>query len=225
MNKYILIVFIFLFGALQAQTITKNPGNFTSVKVFDRISVQLIPGSEPKVEIKGDRAGEVQLVNNNGELKIRMPLKKLLKGETIEATIYYQKLEGVDASEGSYVIGETTIKGTQFSVGAKEGSEVRLSLEMKKTNIRVTSGGVIHLKGKSDNTDVVMSTGAELKAKSFETQQTTITMNAGGDAEIYATVFVDAKVRAGGDIHIYGYPKEVNQKTVVGGTITIVKPE
>lgn len=96
---------------------------------------------------------------------------------------------------------------------------------MKKTNIIATSGGIIHLKGKSDNTDVVMSAGAELKAKYFENQQITITMNAGGNAEVNATVFVDAKVRAGGDIYIYGYPKEVNQKSVVGGTITIVKPD
>lgn len=225
MKKCIVFFLFFFLSSLQAQTLTKNPGNFTAVKVFDRISVQLVPGSEPKVEIKGDRAEEVQLVNNNGELRIRMPLKKLLKGETIEATVYYQRLEGVDASEGSYVIGETVIIGTQFSINAKEGSEIRLSLEVKKANIRATSGGVIHLNGKSDNADIVMSTGAELKAKSFETQQTTIAMNAGGDAQINASVFVDAKVRAGGDIYIYGYPKEVNQKTVLGGSITIVKPE
>lgn len=225
MKKCIVFFLVVFLSSLQAQTLTKNPGNFTAVKVFDRISVQLVPGPEPKVEIKGDRAEEVQLVNNNGELRIRMPLKKLLKGETIEATVYYQRLEGVDASEGSYVIGETIIKGTQFSINAKEGSEIRLSLEVKKANIRATSGGVIHLNGNSDNADIVMSTGAELKAKSFETQQTTIAMNAGGDAQINASVFVDAKVRAGGDIYIYGYPKEVNQKTVLGGSITIVKPE
>lgn len=225
MKKCIVFFLVVFLSSLQAQTLTKNPGNFTAVKVFDRISVQLVPGPEPKVEIKGDRAEEVQLVNNNGELRIRMPLKKLLKGETIEATVYYQRLEGVDASEGSFVIGETVINGTQFSINAKEGSEIRLSLEVKKANIRATSGGVIHLNGNSDNADIVMSTGAELKAKSFETQQTTIAMNAGGDAQINASVFVDAKIRAGGDIYIYGFPKEVNQKTVLGGSITIVKPE
>jgi len=46
-----------------------------------------------------------------------------------------------------------------------------------------------------------------------------ITVNAGGDSDVYATDLVEAKVRAGGDIIIYGKPKQINQKIVAGGTI------
>ena len=35
--------------------------------------------------------------------------------------------------------------------------------------------------------------------------------------------FVDAKVSAGGDIFIHGSPKQINQKVLIGGTITEVK--
>ena len=48
------------------------------------------------------------------ELKIRMKFSKLLQGESIEVTVYYQKLESVEASEGSYVNSETPIKGINF---------------------------------------------------------------------------------------------------------------
>jgi hypothetical protein len=30
---------------------------------------------------------------------------------------------------------------------------------------------------------------------------------------------VDAKVKAGGSIYIYGKPKQINQQTILGGTI------
>jgi hypothetical protein len=48
-------------------------------------------------------------------------------------------------------------------------------------------------------------------------------VNAGGDASIHATDYVDAKVRAGGSILIYGKPKEINQKSVLGGIIKEAK--
>jgi hypothetical protein len=68
-----------------------------------------------------------------------------------------------------------------------------------------------------------MKAGGTLDAKEFISKQTTISVNAGGDANIYATDFVDAKVRAGGSVMIYGKPKEINQKAVLGGTIKEAK--
>ena len=39
-----------------------------------------------------------------------------------------------------------------------------------------------------------------------------VSCNAGGEAAIFATISVDAKVRAGGDITIFGKPKQINKK-------------
>src|SRR5690606_12530348 len=114
MKNSIFILFALLFSTSYAQTVTKSPGDFTTVKIFDRISAQLIPSEENKLEIKGSRASEVEVVNNNGDLKIRMPLTKLLQGEEIEVTVYYKRLVGVEASEGSYVNSEKVIKAVGF---------------------------------------------------------------------------------------------------------------
>lgn len=221
--KKAIILFLLATSPLFAQTETKNPGDFITVKIFDRISAQLIPSTENKVEIKGNRASEVEVVNSNGDLKIRMPFPKLLKGEEIEVTVYYKKLEGVEASEGSYVNSEKPIKAINFNLNAKEGAEIRIALDVKKATVRATSGGKIRISGTTVNQEVVMSSGAELQAKNFESEQTTISLNAGGSADIFATEFVDAKVRAGGDIYIYGSPKQINQKTVLGGSIKEMK--
>jgi hypothetical protein len=221
--KKAIILFLLATSPLFAQTETKNPGDFITVKIFDRISAQLIPSTENKVEIKGNRASEVEVVNSNGDLKIRMPFPKLLKGEEIEVTVYYKKLEGVEASEGSYVNSEKPIKAINFNLNAKEGAEIRIALDVKKATVRATSGGKIRISGTTVNQEVVMSSGAELQAKNFESEQTTISLNAGGSADIFATEFVEAKVRAGGDIYIYGSPKQINQKTVLGGSIKEMK--
>ena len=221
--KKIIILFILITSPLFAQTETKNPGDFTTVKIFDRISAQLIPSNENKVEIKGNRASEVEVVNSNGDLKIRMPFPKLLKGEEIEVTVYYKRLEGVEASEGSYVNSEKPIKAVGFTLNVKEGAEIKIALDVQKANIKVASGGILKLIGSTQNQDIVMTSGAVLKAKDFQSQQTTITLNAGGEADIFATDYVNAKVRAGGDIYIYGSPKQIDQKTVLGGSIKEMK--
>ena len=74
-------------------------GDFTKVTAFDKIDVNLVASSENKVVLTGVNSQEVELVNKNGELKIRMPFTKMLSGETISATVYYTKLEAVEANE------------------------------------------------------------------------------------------------------------------------------
>src|SRR3954468_24467617 len=103
MKKSIFTAIFVGIAHLAMAQVSKNPGDFTKVKIYDRISAELIPASENKVEITGKRSKEVVIVNKNGELKLGMPPEKLLKGEEIEAKIYYTDLESIDASEGSYI--------------------------------------------------------------------------------------------------------------------------
>jgi hypothetical protein len=222
-KKFIFSIAFLCLAQANAQKITKDPGDFSSVKVYDRIQVVLVESKENKVEISGTRADEVQVINNNGELKIKMDIKKLLKGEDIEAVVYFKKISAVEANEGSIITSQETLKAIGFSINAKEGAEIKLKLEAEKTNMTISSGGIVDLQGTTNNQDIVMKAGGTLDAKKFISKQTTISVNAGGDANIYATDFVDAKVRAGGSVMIYGKPKEINQKAVLGGTIKEAK--
>jgi len=110
---------IFSFGVAQTE---KNVGDFTKVSSFDKIDVQLIASNENKVVLHGKEANQVELVNKNGELKIRMPLTKMLSGDNISATIYYKKLDAVEANEGSRIASKDEISAINFNIMCKEGS-------------------------------------------------------------------------------------------------------
>lgn len=223
MKKSILIAVLLLFQMVSAQDITKEIGDFNAVRIFDKIDALLIKGSENKIIIKGSRAQEVEVVNKNGELKVRMKLTKLLKGDDVSVTIYYKAIDRVEVSEGSRVGSQDTFKSTAFELNAKEGSEIKLNLDVQKLKSKANSGGILNISGTAVNHDVVITSGGIVKAKELNTKQTTIAVNAGGEAEITATDFVDAKTRAGGDIDIYGNPAQVNQKTTAGGRIKVIK--
>lgn len=220
MQKFIVVLAVFLnqLGFSQ-DSVTKNLGDFNKVTSFDQIDVLLVPANENKIILNGEGAQEVELVNKNGELKIRMPITKMLKGDGISATVYYKNIDAVEANEGSRISSEATFEATNFDIIAKEGSEIKLLLDVSRVSVKASDGAKIYLEGKAKNQDIVINSGAILDAKKLGTEQTIITVNAGGEADIFATEFVDAKVRAGGNISIFGKPKQINKKTIAGGTI------
>ena len=220
MKNYKLIIILLLSQmGFSQETTTKSLGDFNAVKVFDKISLQLIPSEESKIELSGKNSSEVEIVNNNGELKVRMPIGKFLSGEDVTVLLYYKNIQSLDACEGSYISSEKAIKQISFSLNSKEGAEIKLKLDVQKLSIRATSGGIINLEGTAKNQDIIISSGGVLNAKDFQTEQTNVSINAGGTADVRASELVDAKVRAGGTITIFGKPKQINQKTVLGGSI------
>jgi hypothetical protein len=203
--------------------VEKNPGDFNKVTAFDQIDVMLIPGNENRVKIDGRGADDVELVNKNGELKIRMPLLKMLDGDHISVTVYYIKITAVEANEGSRIACGDKINSVVFDVIAKEGSEIKLILDVEKLSVRTANGSKVLLEGNADIQDVLVNSGGIYEAEKLETKITTIACNAGGEADVFVTEIVDAKVRAGGDITIYGKPKQIKQKVVAGGNINEAK--
>lgn len=214
---------ILLVSAIGFSQVEKQVGEFSKVTAFDKIDVYLIKSTENKVVLKGDKKEDVELVNKSGELKIRMSFGNLLKGDNISATIYYTNIDAIEANEGSRISSNEIFEGLLFDIIAKEGSEVKIKLDVDKLNARASQGSILKFEGNVDYADILVNSGAKYEAKNLITKQTTITGNAGGEADVYATDLVDAKVRAGGTILIHGKPKQINQKTIAGGTIEQAK--
>jgi len=212
---------IFAFGIAQTE---KQVGDFTKITAFDQIDVTLIPSNENKVVLKGGNADEVELVNKNGELKIRMPLTKLLSGDDVSATVYYNKITALEANEGSTISSNDTLQTTNLEIITKEGATINLQhIDAQNLNLRCGSGSIITIKGAVNYQDVLVNSGARYDGLDCYSKTTNVTVNAGGIADVYASEKVIAKTRAGGTISVYGNPKTIDEKTVVGGTIKIVK--
>jgi hypothetical protein len=220
--KKLTLTFLLITTAVFSQ-VERTLGDFTKVTSFDKLDILLIQSNENKIIINGYEASSVETVNKNGELKIRMPFSQTMGGSAISVTLYYKNIEAVEANEGSRISSSETLKAIIFDIIAKEGAIVKINLDVDKLNVKGTSGAIITVNGKAKNQDLLINSGSIYNAKSLETAQTTITVNAGGEADIFASDLVDAKVRAGGNITIYGKPRQINQKVVAGGTIREAK--
>ncbi len=222
MKRLLLLVIMFLGYMVPAQdnTLTQNLEKFVELKGFDGISINLIRSTENKAVISGESTDKVAIVNNDGILKIRMQLTKFFSGYKTFVDLYYtDDIMVIDVNEDARIVSEGTIIQDILELKAQEGGEVNVSTEVEQLLIKSVSGGIVKATGKSNLQDVQINTGGVYEGKSLKTKFSTVNVNAGSRAEIYASEYVKAAVKAGGEVLVYGNPPRLEEKTVFGGSI------
>jgi len=222
-NLVWLVVLLFVSQTSNAQDekISRDLQSFTEIKVFDGLSVNLIKAPENKAVITGANTKNVAIVNNEGVLKIRMQVTKLFSGYRTFVDLYYtEKLVVIDVNEDARITSNEVIKQDVLELKAQEGGELSINTEVEQLLIKTVTGGVIETFGTADLQDVAINTGGIYKGKELITKFSTVNVNAGSKAEIYATNYVKAMVKAGGEVLVFGDPEKMDEKTVFGGIIT-----
>lgn len=227
MQKNILFVlFVFCFGAISAQNekVTINVGVFKEIKAFDGLSVTLIKSDVNKAVVTGTNTEDVNIVNNEGVLKLRMKLTKIFSGYRTFVDVYYTgEIVIIDVNEDARITSKESIRQDVLELKAQEGGEVVINVQVEQLLIKTVTGGVIETSGSSDLQDVAINTGGIYDGKALKTKFTTVNVNAGSRAEIYASDYVKATVKAGGEVLVYGDPAKMEEKTVFGGTVKRVQ--
>ncbi|PWH83942.1 DUF2807 domain-containing protein [Algibacter marinivivus] len=220
MKTLIKVVVLFITTICLAQNpIEKTVGEFSELKVYDLIDVELVKSDLNKVEITGKNKKDVLVNNKNGTLKIKMNFGEVFDGSQTKVKLYYTNIDVIDANEGANIHSKEKIEQFEIDLNAQEGGKINVLLDVKYLNIRAVTGADIIALGKATNQDVSIYTGGDYDGKELKTEVTDISIRAAGEANINASKRVTAKVRAGGDIFIYGNPERVDESRVLGGRI------
>lgn len=195
--------------------------DFTKVIVYDQITVFLLPSNEPKVEISGFNAEKVQLTIENSELSIKFPINNGNSSNAILAKVYYVNLIGVEVNDGCSIGASSCIITPDFQIVAKQNAKIKLNLKANKINARLSQGSKLDLIGSVDILEVTASNSSNVFAASCDVKLANLNLNAGGEIVVNASQIVDAKIRAGGSILIYGNPKKVSKQIILGGEIIL----
>ena len=219
----ILTILVATVAISQNTDIEKTIGEFTELKVYDLIEVRLVKSDENKVIISGKNTKDLLVINKNGKLKIRMILEKSFDGKNTTVTLYYTNVDILDANEGAIISSEDTFKQYELDLKAQEGGKISINLDVKIANIKAISGGVINTNGAANSQKVTLNTGGVYQGKNLQTETTTVNIKAAGEAEVRASDLVDIKIRAGGDVFVYGDPKTIKENRVFGGRVKRMK--
>lgn len=217
MKKYI-VLFLLSAATLVAQN-SLDLGTFNKVTAFDRIDVTLVESNQNKAIITGAAIQNVQFINKNGELKIRMSLEESFQGDLVSVLVYYKNVDALEANEGARISAQNSIKTSSLELIIKEGAQIDIEIETDRLISKGFAGGEIDINGTANYSTIILTAGAVFNAKNLTTKQTEVTVTAGGEAYVFAKDVLSAKVRAGGSVYYKGKPATLNQKTVAGGTI------
>lgn len=224
MKKVALLLFLFV----SITVFSQNPkelsvDDFTTVKVFDLIHISLIKSEENKVIVSGEDADDVEIISKHGILKVRMKFERIFDGTKTFVAVHYKKLDVIDGNEGAKIIGNELIEQHKIELRAQEGALLKIGLDVKKLEVKAVSGGIIETKGRAKSQDITINTGGIYEGRDCITAHTKVVVRAGGEADVNATETVNAKITAGGDVYIYGNPKNVKKKQTFGGRIELKK--
>lgn len=222
--KQFLFITTILFSII---TGAQNPiemvvSDFDMIKSYDLITVNLVKSSENKIIISGRDAQDVEYVQKNGILKIRMRSEKIFDGTETFVHVYYKNLLTIDANEGSVILSNELIEQDRLEIKVQEGATVKAGLQVKNIDVRAVTGGIVQLSGQVEDQIIVVNTGGIVENANLRSDYTKVKVQAGGEVEVFASQTADVNVRAGGDVLVYGNPKNVKKKTLFGGRIKIM---
>lgn len=222
MLKHTAFLFFLLFFSLSsAQERVENIAeSFTKVKVSSGIIATIYVNAENnKVVIDGLDKDEVNIRLRREELRISLPLNSLFSNSDTQVDIYVQSLETIEATSSAELNVEGIIKQNELFLKAVEMASITAKIEVEKLNLHLLTGGKINLKGKAQEQDVVIKTGAEYYGEELITKRTKVEISYQGIAEVFAKESCEASVTAGGEVSVFGNPNVLDETTKLGGLI------
>lgn len=214
-----LCILLISLNSYSQSMLEKEVGDFQEIKVYDLIEVNLIKSDDNRIIIKGHNVYDIKFVNKNGVLKLRMELDKKFQGEDTFVEVYYTDLRIIDGNEGAKIVCNELIEKEKIEIRAQEGSHIKIGMDVKDVEMKAVTGGIIEASGLAKNQIIVLNTGGVFEGRELLTEVASVKISAGGEAELYVSEKVDINVKAGGDVYVYGNPKDVNKTTLAGGRI------
>ena len=99
------------------EPIIKNLGDFSTLKVYNGLTVEIQKSSTSKIEISGKKSDDVSIKNSNGVLKIRLKFPEGFTSEDVKIKLYYNSTINVlDANEGAQITSEEVLEQQHLEV-------------------------------------------------------------------------------------------------------------
>ena len=218
--KFYTLFFLFSCFLVGSQTpVSKSIGDFSELKVYDLINVELVESNENKIEITGEETSNVLIVQKNDVLKIKMVLNKPFNGKRTFVKLFYKKIDIIDVNEGAKVVSKSLFKQYELELKSQEGGEISVITDTKLLSIKTVTGGIINASGTTDSQNITIRTGGVYEGSSLQALNSEIKIKAGGVADVKSSELIEVRIVAGGDLIIHGKPKNIKQTKIVGGRI------
>ena len=113
-----------------------------------------------------------------------------------------------------------TINGEALEVSVTGSGDVVLDLTSTTIDAKITGSGDMTLSGTVKDLEVKLSGSGDFKGSALKAENTQAYVSGSGDAEVYASNNLKARVNGSGNIDYSGNPKTNDTKVLGSGSIS-----
>ena len=187
---------------------------FTEIKVEKGINLTLIPSDThlAKIKTRNFSLGKVFLEIEGERLYITREGSSFMNS-SVNVTLYFKTLTNIEASGGSDIEQEGTLKAEELRIEASGGSDISLILDTYYLECNLSGGSDMDIQGTSRAVLIGASGGSDIDADGLKVQNATLSLSGGSDADVYVTEELHIRASGGSDVNVRGNPKKFSKET------------
>jgi hypothetical protein len=167
---------------------------------------------------------------------------------SVDVTIGAEWSVAVEADDNILPLIETTVAGSTLNIGTKSGvsfltsNAVRVSITMpalqgvdisgsgrlsapgigdsQQLTVDISGSGQASISGSAEQVDVTVSGSGQFDGRQFQTARASVSISGSGEAIVWATDRLDAKVSGSGKIRYVGNPGQLSTDVSGSGSVT-----
>lgn len=206
------------------ETQIRHVSGFNAIDVATGIDLYITMGSTEEVKIVADDDVIDNIITEvrNGSLHIYSKKNNWLNwrgNKTRKAYVTVKELTALDASSGSDVESENTLKGEILKISGSSGSDIKLQVHYKNLTLNTSSGSDAELRGKVKNLELSASSGSDIDASDLEAVNCQASASSGSDISLTVSEELKANASSGGDIVYHGNPQVRDIDESSGGDV------
>ena len=204
-------------------TKTVNTGSYDAVKGIGSMDVHLKKGAEGTITVKTDDNLQEYIVVEveNNTLKIRTKKNYNLKTKKgIHVYVPFDDISEVSLTGSGDIDTEDPIESDNLEIKVTGSGDVALEVAATTVDATVTGSGDIVVTGTTTNLDVRVTGSGDFDGDGLRSENTEATVSGSGDASVYASKWLKARVHGSGDIQYDGNPDKRDTKVSGSGSIS-----
>lgn len=185
----------------------RTVADFSGISVSSSIDVEVKIGAVASVEVEADDniIGHIVTKVSNGILKIGLEDLHSISNAQLKVYITTPVLRTVKASSSSSVKVLDVIKDDgKLSFDASSSADIEAEVDAPEVYAEASSSASVTLSGRTKNYKANVSSSGDIKSMELLSENTDISANSSGSAEVYASVTLTANASSSGSIDYKG---------------------
>lgn len=183
--------------------------NFDGVKTSGSIDVELKNGTSTLVEVEGDDNVIPYVITKveNGLLDVYYKPGSSFNNVQVKVYVTAPSFSKILVKGSGSIVSKDNLKGTNTIEMKVSGSgDIIAILDAPAVKADIAGSGSINLEGRTRNLNCSISGSGDLKGQKLLSENTSVNVSGSGNAHIFASVALKAKISGSGDIYYGGNP-------------------